>query len=234
MWGARGKRSAGGLLIALGLVLTGCAAETAPQRAVGPVAGTTEPYAAPASTEISTEASPEPTATASMTPSSTPSSTPTVTPSPPAPPPSKVVKPAPVVVTKNVVVIRTVAFKKKNVRDPERPTGETAVTTRGVKGKKELTYAVTYTDGRETGRRLVREVITVPAVAQITSIGTKKDAGGDGCDPNYTGCVPIASDVDCEGGSGNGPAYVAGPVEVIGSDIYRLDADHDGIGCEDG
>jgi hypothetical protein len=146
---------------------------------------------------------------------------------------SKVVKPAPVVVTKNVVVVRTVAFKKKNVRDPERPEGETAVTTRGVKGKKELTYAVTYTDGRETGRRLVREVITVPAVAQITSIGTKKEAGG-GCDPNYTGCVPIASDVDCEGGSGNGPAYVAGPVEVIGSDIYRLDADHDGIGCEDG
>lgn len=33
------------------------------------------------------------------------------------------------------------------------------------------------------------------------------------CDPNYSGaCVPIASDVDCEGGSGNGPAYVKGPV----------------------
>ncbi|MEO6086564.1 MAG: hypothetical protein ABIQ18_25965 [Umezawaea sp.] len=52
------------------------------------------------------------------------------------------------------------------------------------------------------------------------------------CDPNYSGCVPIASDVDCEGGSGNGPAYVRGPVQVIGSDIYKLDNDHDGIGCE--
>jgi hypothetical protein len=127
-----------------------------------------------------------------------------------------------------------VAFKKKNVRDPERPQGETAVTTRGVKGKKQLTYVVTYTDGKETGRRLVREVVTVAPVTQITSIGTRKEETGGGCDPNYTGCVPIASDVDCEGGSGNGPAYVAGPVEVIGSDIYRLDADHDGIGCEDG
>ena len=28
-----------------------------------------------------------------------------------------------------------------------------------------------------------------------------------GCDPNYTGCVPIDSDVDCAGGSGNGPSY---------------------------
>ena len=52
------------------------------------------------------------------------------------------------------------------------------------------------------------------------------------CDPNYSGCVPIASDVDCAGGSGNGPAYVEGPVTVIGTDIYKLDNDNDGIGCE--
>jgi resuscitation-promoting factor RpfB len=52
------------------------------------------------------------------------------------------------------------------------------------------------------------------------------------CDPNYSGCVPIASDVDCAGGRGNGPTYVDGPVRVIGTDIYGLDRDGDGIGCE--
>ena len=52
------------------------------------------------------------------------------------------------------------------------------------------------------------------------------------CDPNYSGCVPIASDVDCAGGRGNGPAYTRGPVKVIGKDIYKLDGDGDGIGCE--
>ena len=52
------------------------------------------------------------------------------------------------------------------------------------------------------------------------------------CDPNYSGCVPIASDVDCAGGTGNGPAYVKGPVTVIGEDVYKLDHDKDGIGCE--
>jgi hypothetical protein len=53
------------------------------------------------------------------------------------------------------------------------------------------------------------------------------------CDPNYSGaCVPIASDVDCAGGSGNGPAYVSGPVTVVGKDIYGLDRDGNGIGCE--
>jgi|GEM_PF-1970487 len=54
------------------------------------------------------------------------------------------------------------------------------------------------------------------------------------CDPNYANppCVPIARDVDCDGGNGNGPAYVKGPVRVIGRDIYRLDRDNNGVGCE--
>lgn len=54
------------------------------------------------------------------------------------------------------------------------------------------------------------------------------------CDPNYENppCVPIASDVDCAGGKGNGPAYVEGPVIVIGVDIYGLDGNDNGIGCE--
>jgi len=53
------------------------------------------------------------------------------------------------------------------------------------------------------------------------------------CDPNYSGaCVPVASDVDCAGGGGNGPAYVQGPVQVIGRDIYGLDRDGNGVGCE--
>lgn len=53
------------------------------------------------------------------------------------------------------------------------------------------------------------------------------------CDSNYSGaCVPIARDVDCQGKGGNGPAYVQGPVAVVGSDIYGLDRDGDGVACE--
>lgn len=56
---------------------------------------------------------------------------------------------------------------------------------------------------------------------------------GSSCDPNYSGaCVPIDSDVDCAGGSGNGPSYVSGPVTVVGTDIYGLDRDGNGTGCE--
>jgi len=56
---------------------------------------------------------------------------------------------------------------------------------------------------------------------------------GENCDPNYRPCVPIDDDdVDCAGGPGDGPSYVSGPVRVVGRDIYRLDYDRDGIGCD--
>jgi hypothetical protein len=53
------------------------------------------------------------------------------------------------------------------------------------------------------------------------------------CHPGYSDCVPRASDVDCRGGTGDGPEYVNGPVVVYGSDPYGLDGyDNDGVGCE--
>ena len=51
------------------------------------------------------------------------------------------------------------------------------------------------------------------------------------CTPGYDPCLPPASDYDCAGGSGNGPSYT-GYVTVTGPDIYDLDRDGDGSGCE--
>ena len=52
------------------------------------------------------------------------------------------------------------------------------------------------------------------------------------CHPSYSGCLKVdASDYDCAGGSGNGP-YYTGPVRVIGPDVFGLDRDGDGWGCE--
>lgn len=54
------------------------------------------------------------------------------------------------------------------------------------------------------------------------------------CTPGYSPCIPPGPDVDCAGGSGNGPRYVQGPVTVDQSqgDPYDLDRDGDGVGCE--
>lgn len=136
----------------------------------------------------------------------------------------------PVVETRTVTATQSIPFATKTVSDSSSAKGSTKVKVTGVTGVKTLTYEVTYTNGVETGRKLVREVITQPPVTQVIAVGTKVTQQ---CDPNYSGaCVPIASDVDCAGGSGDGPAYVRGPVRVIGTDIYDLDRDGDGIGCE--
>jgi hypothetical protein len=54
----------------------------------------------------------------------------------------------------------------------------------------------------------------------ISSYGSES-----GCDPNYTGCVPVSAyDVDCD--------EVGEEVEVIGEDVYGLDLEEDGYACE--
>ena len=62
----------------------------------------------------------------------------------------------------------------------------------------------------------MRKVFALVVAATVTASSTS--AYSAGCDPNYDPCVPVASDVDCASGSGNGPAYVEGPVTVIGLD----------------
>ena len=85
-----------------------------------------------------------------------------------------------------------------------------------------------------------RRVLFLLLAAVTTTIATlvpsayasaDKVEQSDTCLPNYDPCVQPAIDVDCVGG-GDGPAFVQGPVRVLSVDVYRLDTDHDGIGCE--
>jgi uncharacterized protein YabE (DUF348 family) len=127
-------------------------------------------------------------------------------------------------------LLQSIPFGERTAEDSSLAKGKRKVRTAGVKGSKSLTYEVAYVNGVQTGKKLVNEVVTKKPVTQVVAVGTKETRK---CDPNYGGCVPIASDVDCAGGSGNGPAYARGPVRVIGDDIYDLDRDGDGYGCDD-
>ncbi|MCU1578881.1 MAG: hypothetical protein JWP19_1085 [Rhodoglobus sp.] len=144
---------------------------------------------------------------------------------------------ASVVVTGEETEVVSIPFDKQAIDDENYPAGTVQVTTVGVPGTKTVVYQVTKRDGLETSRTVLSETVTLAPVSEVTSRGTyvappPVAAAPSGCDPNYDGgCVPIASDVDCAGGSGNGPAYVSGPVYVVGSDIYGLDRDGDGVAC---
>jgi len=143
---------------------------------------------------------------------------------------------APVTTYKDIQEAEVIAYSKESKDDSSLASGTTQVTTTGVDGVKTKTYRVTFTNGVESARELVSEVVTTAPINEVTSTGTYiapvQKAASSACDPNYSGaCVPIASDVDCAGGSGNGPVYVNGPVQVIGVDIYDLDCDGNGWGC---
>lgn len=130
-----------------------------------------------------------------------------------------------------------IPFETKTIEDANLASGKEEVRTEGVDGVKTKSWKVTYTNNIETDRSIESEETTTQPVTKVIARGTKvaKPAPApapSNCDPNYSGCVPIASDVDCAGGGGNGPAYVSGPINVIGSDIYDLDRDNDGIACE--
>ena len=152
--------------------------------------------------------------------------------------------PTPVVTVEQEDVTEVVPFDAVAVDDATRDIGQDAVTVTGQNGSMVLTYDVTYTDGVETSRTLVGQSAVVAPVQQVTSVGTRAPyvapapvaapaPAASGCDANYSGaCVPVASDVDCAGGSGNGPAYVQGPVTIVGSDVYDLDRDGDGVACD--
>lgn len=146
-------------------------------------------------------------------------------------------KHTPVVTTKTVTETSSIPYTSSTVSDATLAKGKTAVRTAGVNGVQTSTYQITYTDGKQTDKKLLKQEVTTEPISEVIAEGTyvAPAATVSNCDPNYSGaCVPnvYPDDVDCAGGSGNGPYYVHGPLYVIGTDRYHLDSDHDNIACE--
>jgi hypothetical protein len=136
-----------------------------------------------------------------------------------------------------------IPFETETKDDSSLTKGTTKTQREGSNGKKEIIYSVTYQDGKEISRVKVSEKTVLEPVSKIVLNGTyvyvvpvkttPATTPTASCDPNYSGaCVPIASDVDCGGGSGDGPAYLWEVATVVGTDKYGLDKDKDGLACE--
>jgi hypothetical protein len=87
-------------------------------------------------------------------------------------------------------------------------------------------------------KRAIATAVVVAALSMtgiVSASATDSKAARRKCTPGYSPCIPNRrSDVDCYGGSGNGPRYTKPGVayKVTGRDRYGLDADNDGKGCE--
>ena len=84
------------------------------------------------------------------------------------------VPPAPVIETSYKTKTVSISFKTKKVNDSTLLEGKTKVVQQGVKGKKEVTYLVTYTDGVETSREKLYETVVKDPVNEIIAVGTEK------------------------------------------------------------
>jgi len=136
-------------------------------------------------------------------------------------------KVAPVETKKTISETSEVAYIKTSVDDANIEKGKSTIKTAGVNGIKTFTYEVTYKDGVQSEKKLVKEEVTTAPITEVTAIGTKVAyvAPKSSCDPNYTPCVPnVSYDLDCPD--------IGFSVTVIGSDPHRFDRDGDGYGCE--
>jgi resuscitation-promoting factor RpfB len=118
------------------------------------------------------------------------------------------------------VVGKTVANAKRALKNAGFEVGRV---TQQTSGKRKGTVISQSPDAGTSARpgRAVSLVVAKPAPQQPTG-----DCQG------YSPCIPPGPDVDCLGGTGDGPRFVSGPVRVTGSDPYGLDGDGNGIGCE--
>jgi hypothetical protein len=67
-----------------------------------------------------------------------------------------------------------IPFKKTTVQDPTLPQGQSYVRTAGINGKRNVTYEITYTDGKETDRRVLSEEVLQKPVDEVKVVGTKE------------------------------------------------------------
>jgi hypothetical protein len=133
---------------------------------------------------------------------------------------------------------KRIPFERETVKTSSLDKGVTVIKQAGEPGVRVRILRVTIKNGVEAGRKVVRSFVDSPPVTQVKLIGTyvapkPKPQPASNCDSNYTGaCVPVASDVDCAGGDGDGPEYVEGPVQIVGDDVYDLNRDDDSIACD--
>lgn len=138
-------------------------------------------------------------------------------------------------VTKKTIT-EEIPFESTSINDSSLDKGKSKVTTKGVNGIKTYTYETTYTDGKQTDKKLTKEEVTTAPIHQVTAIGTRVAAApkpapaprqqpASNCDPNYSPCVPnVSYDLNCRD--------IGFRVRVIGSDPHGFDRDGDGVGCE--
>lgn len=87
--------------------------------------------------------------------------------------------PLPVVTTKDETLTIKVPFEKSSYDDQTLAKGQIRIDKQGVDGQRTVVYAVTYTDGKETGRTIKSDTVTVQTITEVTAIGTYEEKANE-------------------------------------------------------
>ncbi len=79
----------------------------------------------------------------------------------------------PVITTETVKEEVKIPFTTVKKNDETLEKGKTVVSQKGIDGTETVTYEVTYTDGKETGRKEVGRVVTKKVVEEVVKVGVK-------------------------------------------------------------
>lgn len=93
-------------------------------------------------------------------------------PAPVEPLPPTITKPGETITFKDLSSTVKVDFATIRVESDKVPKGTEMVSQEGKAGSKEIIYRVTYTNGKETARELIRDHVTVAPVDKIITVGT--------------------------------------------------------------
>lgn len=125
-------------------------------------------------------------------------------------------------------------------RESQGGSGDAESVSRASRARRRLALVITTAQARAESARGDNPVGQAqresPASAQEGGRGVTGAGSDANCHPSYEGaCLdPNVSDYDCEGGGGNGPRFVRGPIRVVGNDPFELDREGDGVACEEG
>ena len=81
-------------------------------------------------------------------------------------------KPQPKITTQELTVKEPIPYGSSTVKNPALPKGTRNTKVQGVNGEKEVTYTITLTDDKETGRVKKSETVIKPAVDEVIEEGT--------------------------------------------------------------
>lgn len=98
---------------------------------------------------------------------------------------------------KQQVEVESIPYETETKLSDSMNEGTSEITRAGVNGKKKVTYEITYVDGKEESRKVVKEKIVKEPVSQVVTKGTKKKDSGERT------IVSKEKVLDCDG-SGHG------------------------------